>query len=100
MKSIFDFGCNGPCSLLMFILFDSLVNVGLSAIWKYVTKDPSLKEIDSYPIIKEIFNGVSRSGNEDPSLKNYYDVYARDYSHMYIRYCEETISILYNWLTI
>lgn len=100
MKSIFDFGCNGPCSLSMFILFDALVNVGLSAIWKYVTKDPSLKEIDSYPIIKEIFNGVSRSGNEDPSLKNYYDVYANDYSHMYIRYCEETISILYNWLTI
>lgn len=59
-----------------------------------MTSDANAFNLDSYPVIKDIFNGVNRQPIHDKKNQNYYNIYASDYSHMYIRYCDETLALL------
>ena len=47
-------------------------------------------------VINTIFYGTARdSSSLNPLYKNYYDIYASDYSHMFLPQCDETIGTLF-----
>ena len=49
-------------------------------------------------IIKSIYQGLNRSSIINENYKNYYDVYASDYSHMYLIQCDNVIATILGFI--
>lgn len=90
----FYISCKAKCTLSNFDLTSTIIRTGLDLLWNLMTGDSNAFNLDSYPVIKDIFNGVNRQPIYDKNNQNYYNIYASDYSHMYIRYCDETLALL------
>ncbi len=92
MQDGFYMSCKKNCTLSSFSMTDTLLNVGMKALWDWLNG----KNIDfmKYPVVVSIFDGVSRKNLEYSQYRNYYNIYASDYSHQFIRYCDETIALI------
>ena len=79
-------GCNLP-------FFDGNASAFIVAMDALGGVDPFENEI-----VKTIFEGVNREELTYSSKANYYNIYASEYSHMYIAQCDEVIAIIIGFL--
>ena len=90
--------CKRICALdsisLSSTLFDALVSLIDNAI-----NGHDIEKLVNYDVAKAIFAGIRREpGNMPAGYESYYNIYADDYSHNYIRYNSETIGYLMSLL--
>lgn len=90
--------CKRKCCLETFNVKNTLFKIGLDAlnnsVASWVSGNGFTYNFESNAIIKEIKNGINRKEISNNENKAYYDIYASDYSHMYIRRCDETIGLI------
>ncbi len=89
----YSFSCNKKCLLSSFSLVSTELSILFDNLWDIIFKGKNF-DVFNHPIVADIYNGRFRLNINDTKNQKYYDVYASDYSHMWLRYCNETIGIL------
>lgn len=90
--------CKRNCCLEEFSIKNSLSKITLDAlngaVFNWITKGEFTYNFSDNSIINDITNGIGRKEISNIENKSYYDIYASDYSHMYLRNCDETIGLI------
>lgn len=90
--------CKRNCCLEEFSIKNSLSKITLDAlngaVSNWITNGEFTYNFLDNSIINDIRNGIGRKEISNIENKSYYDIYASDYSHMYLRNCDETIGLI------
>ena len=90
--------CKRNCCLEEFSIKNSLSKITLDAlngaVFNWITKGEFTYNFSDNSIVNDITNGIGRKEISNIENKSYYDIYASDYSHMYLRNCDETIGLI------
>ena len=93
-----SFTCKKSCILPSFSLMATLVPIAfnefIELVMCYFTGKNFNFNIDDYSVVVDIMNGILKKPISDSRNQAHYDVYASDYSHENLRYCDETIGRL------
>lgn len=88
--------CNENCTLSTIYLSD-LIFAGLfDFVVGFINNN---RNENNQTLMNEIVNALSRKPIQNAAYQNIYNILSSDYSHMFIRYCSETISLIYTWCT-
>ncbi|MCI6156074.1 MAG: hypothetical protein SOV57_02025 [Bacilli bacterium] len=91
--------CYYLCPLPNFGIKDALFRTGLNVLFKAIKNKNfnflnEINSVDDIGVVKAINAGLNRGNDYESAYQNYYDIYASDYSHMYLPQCDEVIGRL------
>lgn len=91
--------CYYLCPLPNFGISDAMFRTSLRALFNSLWHQDfgylaQVTDPNDAGVINAIRAGLARNGDYDQLFKNYYDIYASDYSHMYLAQCDEVIGRL------